>query len=48
MDGEKIDFLVKKRTYKPPQEDENKKNIDDDYVLRKLFKTTGITFLSKI
>ena len=41
VDGEKIDFLVKKDVYKPTQEESEKSANDDDYVLSKLFKSTG-------
>lgn len=41
VDGEKIDFVVKKDVYKPPQDEKEKNANDDDYVLSKLFKSSG-------
>ncbi|XP_076339580.1 LOW QUALITY PROTEIN: DNA excision repair protein ERCC-6-like [Tachypleus tridentatus] len=45
VDGEKIDFVVKHDVYKPvPSEaDNNQSNLKhDDYVLKKLFKSSGL------
>ncbi|XP_054718613.1 DNA excision repair protein ERCC-6-like [Uloborus diversus] len=42
VDGEKIDFVVKTDTYKPPQDESELNATQDDYVLSKLFKTSGV------
>ncbi|XP_042905022.1 DNA excision repair protein ERCC-6 isoform X2 [Parasteatoda tepidariorum] len=42
VDGEKIDFVVKKSFYKPPKDDDEKDMKQDDYVLSKLFRKSGV------
>ncbi|GIY56968.1 DNA excision repair protein ERCC-6 [Caerostris darwini] len=42
VEGEKIDYVVKKSTFKPPVDDEEKNLKEDEYVLSKLFKKSGV------
>ncbi|XP_055929962.1 DNA excision repair protein ERCC-6-like isoform X1 [Argiope bruennichi] len=42
IEGEKIDYVVKKSIYKPPENEEGDGLNEDDYVLSKLFKKSGV------
>ncbi|KFM67945.1 DNA excision repair protein ERCC-6, partial [Stegodyphus mimosarum] len=42
VDGEKIDYVVKTDIYKPPRTEEEENTKQDDYVLSKLFKKSGV------
>ncbi|GBL90945.1 DNA excision repair protein ERCC-6 [Araneus ventricosus] len=42
IEGEKIDYVVKKSVYKTPENEEDKTLNEDDYVLSKLFKKSGV------
>ena len=48
FEGERIPHLDKMRAYKKANQEEKDKGDEDNYVLQRLFKKTGIVFINPL